>query len=489
MHFLNPIWFTALAALSIPVVIHLWNIRPGKTLKVGSISIFNESSPASSRSFKLLDILLLILRCLLLAMVAVLLAAPFWQGKADRSAKGWMLIPHNYFNQAYHQYKNKIDSLEKKGYEFHYFDAGFSKEKLAEALKNDNSQKQISDSTNYWVLASQLDKKISKTIPVEVFVPDGVAHFGGNTPTLSHFIAWNTFTPADSVKTWLNNAWVTDNGSIRVIQGVSKPSGIAYQFTDIRNDNNSPLYTINTNNGQTSVRLKSADSIQTVVNNQVEQLAIYTENNETDANYLRAALEAVSKFMSGKVQVKVYHQPGAIPANADWLFWLSDDAVQSKNARHVFHYAGGKATANNAWLVNGGDIEHPQLFKSIADRNNEQSVWTDALGNIILGKKVTGYTETYTFYSRFNPTWSDLVWNDAFPNWLLQLLTKEPTVPAKNDTRRVAVQQVETYVATEQASFASQPNNTDLSRYIWYILVMLFFAERWLAHKTQISNG
>ena len=135
MHFLNPIWFTALAALSIPVVIHLWNIRPGKTLKVGSISIFEKASPASSRSLKLLDILLLILRCLLLAVVALLLAAPFWQQKANTSAKGWVLIPRIYFKQAYHQYKNKIDSLDKKGYEFHYFDAGFPKEKLDELQK------------------------------------------------------------------------------------------------------------------------------------------------------------------------------------------------------------------------------------------------------------------------------------------------------------------------------------------------------------------
>jgi UDP-N-acetylglucosamine:LPS N-acetylglucosamine transferase len=57
----------ALAALSIPVIIHLWNIRPGKTLKVGSISLITEASKSTKRSFKLLDILLLIIRCLLLS--------------------------------------------------------------------------------------------------------------------------------------------------------------------------------------------------------------------------------------------------------------------------------------------------------------------------------------------------------------------------------------------------------------------------------------
>jgi hypothetical protein len=31
----TPIWLFALAAIGIPVMIHLWNIKPGKTLEGG----------------------------------------------------------------------------------------------------------------------------------------------------------------------------------------------------------------------------------------------------------------------------------------------------------------------------------------------------------------------------------------------------------------------------------------------------------------------
>ena len=92
--FLNPIWFFGAAALLIPVLIHLWNIRSGKVLKVGSISLINAASRKSSRSFKLLDIPLFILRCLLLFILALLLALPVWQKKIEAAkVKGWVLFP------------------------------------------------------------------------------------------------------------------------------------------------------------------------------------------------------------------------------------------------------------------------------------------------------------------------------------------------------------------------------------------------------------
>jgi hypothetical protein len=488
MQFLNPIWFTALAALSIPVVIHLWNIRPGKTLKVGSISIFEESSPASSRSLKLLDILLLILRCLLLALIAFLLAAPFWRRQTGDAAKGWMLIPRGYFNEAYKQYRGKVDSLTRKGYQFHYFNAGFPQEKLDEVLKN-APQRRGNDSTNYWNLAAHLDKQLPANIPAEVFVPNTTIHFQGNPAAVSHHFNWNTFTLADSVRTWLPNAWVTYNGGIRVVEGTSKPFGIAYQYAEIQNGNNNALFDVKTDNGKTSVHLKDADSIQTAVDNREAILAIFTGNNDADANYLRAALEASTRFMLKRVLVKVYHQPEAIPANADWLFWLSDAAVQAKQAAHVLYYATGKVSADHSWLVNG-DGEHPQLFKSIiANKTGEQPVWTDGFGNVVLRKKSSGNSEEYALYTHFNPTWNDLVWSDAFPNWLLQLLTPETAIAAKYDTRLMDQQQLQTRMTEGRASFQTQAGIVNLSSYVWFVLAALFFAERWLSHKNQLSNG
>src|ERR1700743_1895371 len=123
MILLNAIWLFALAALSIPVAIHLWNIRQGKTLKVGSISLITVSSQKNSRSFKLHDLLLLLLRCLLLALLAFILMQPLWQKRINLAQiKGWILIPKESLKETYQKFKPEIDSLSKAGYEFHYFD-------------------------------------------------------------------------------------------------------------------------------------------------------------------------------------------------------------------------------------------------------------------------------------------------------------------------------------------------------------------------------
>jgi hypothetical protein len=139
MHFLSPIWFFALAALSIPIVIHLWNIKPGKTLKVGSIMLISEASKTNRRSFKLVDILLFILRCLLLALLAFFLAAPVWQHfKTTKKVKGWMLLPKENVKESYQKFKPAVDSLTRAGYEFHYFESGFAKGDLTKILADTN---------------------------------------------------------------------------------------------------------------------------------------------------------------------------------------------------------------------------------------------------------------------------------------------------------------------------------------------------------------
>ncbi|MGZ3929211.1 MAG: BatA domain-containing protein, partial [Mucilaginibacter sp.] len=118
MILLNSIWLYALAALCVPVAIHLWNIRQGKTLKVGSIALINTSSQKSSRSFKLHDLLLLVLRCLLVALLAFVLAMPLWQRHISSSGKkGWVMLPKENLTEAYQKFKPEIDSLTKKGYE------------------------------------------------------------------------------------------------------------------------------------------------------------------------------------------------------------------------------------------------------------------------------------------------------------------------------------------------------------------------------------
>jgi hypothetical protein len=483
MQFLNAIWFFALAALSIPVVIHLWNIRPGKTLKVGSISLITEASKSTHRSFKLLDILLLILRCLLLALLATLLASPVWQKvTSNQKAKGWLLIPKENFKETYRQFKPVVDSLNKAGYEFHYFNYGFTINDLNQLL-TDTKIKDTIAKTNYWNTVRALDNKVSSGTPVYIFTPNGINQFKGSKPAVDLNLHWQTYTAADSVSKWIASASLTNNGSIKVALGKSSPAGTSYSNQIVQNSGNQDI-TVSAKNGQSHVSLKGGNQIP--VDTSTLRISIYTDKYPVDAGYLKAALSAAVDFSGRKSAIKYYTNSSQIPGGQTWLFWLSEQAINgpAKVSKNIFKYEAGKAVNVNTWMEPG----HIAVSKIINQKIEEEAIWEDSFGKPLLS--LTG--NTYHFYSRFNPLWNDLVWSDAFPKMILKLIQRKYISPAKYDERVLSNTQIRPVLVKENKSIASvrSTEQVDLSRYFWLVLVVLLIAERILSHKTkQLSNG
>lgn len=495
MIFLNPIWFFALAALSIPLVIHLWNIRPGKTLKVGSISLITEASKSNRRSLKLLDILLLLLRCLLLALLAAVLAAPVWR-KADeaRNAKGWLLIQKENLKETYTKFRPKADSLTAAGYEFHYFDKGFAKADLKKLLADTLLKDSAKNTANYWSLIKQLDTQAPAALPVYIFTPNSINHFNGDRPSVSMNLHWQTYTVADSTFKWIADARLTGSNNIKVKVGSSSPERISYTDQFIQNDGNAEV-AVNVQNGKPTVSLKSGDQKAVSVDTSTLRIAIYADKYQLDADYLKAALNAVIKFSSRKAVVKEYSNASQIPGGQSWLFWLSDQPVGGllNKSKHVFSYKAGKIISQNS-RVNSGTIHALAngsgvvLYKYIAAKGSGESIWHDGFGHAILGLEGIGSTKVYHFYSHFNPSWNDLVWQDDFPKMMLQLIEGEGlAVPEGYDKRVLSNSQLQPTIVKEKVIItATTPSEqTDLSPYFWLLLVLIFVAERVVAYQKK----
>lgn len=497
MQFLSPIWLFGAAAIIIPVLIHLWNIRPGKVLKVGSISLIDAASRKSSRSFKLLDVPLFILRCLLLVLLALLLALPVWQKKVHTAkVKGWILIPKESFTATYQKFKGSVDSLNKAGYEFHYFNNGFAKSNLKQILLNPkDSLKTTAAPTpaNYWNLIKDLDTKLASALPVYVFTPNQSQHFTGSKPQVALNLHWQTYTPADSVSNWIHDAWFTANGGIRVVQGTGKPLGTAYTYTNVQpNDKANPIYNINTADGKAQISLTGSKQSPVNIDANSKQVAIYTDNDLLDAGYLKAALQAVAQFSQRNISIKTVSTTNAIPANTDWLFWLSDKPVAGHSAQNIFLYEKGKVVNTTGWMSNTttfatalADDEKVEIFKQIDIDSPYQTVWHNGYSKPLLGLQQKGETRIYHFYSRFNPAWNNLVWSDAFPAWMLKLMAEPQKDISAYDKRTLSAQQYTPDVSTQThaATTAKQVENKSLGRYFWLALILVFAAERWLAHR------
>jgi hypothetical protein len=499
MILLNSIWLFALAALGIPVAIHLWNIKRGKTLKVGSTSLITAASQ-NSRSLKLHDLLLLSLRCLLLALVAFVLAIPLWQKHIHTSQiKGWVLIPKENLKESYRNFKPEIDSLNKAGYEFHYFNKGFQRTDLNKILSDTISVKHVSNDS-YWSLIEQLNGQIPSSLPVYLFTSNQASYFKGENPEVSLNLHWRGYTPGDSTSSWIAKAWLTNNNDIHVIEGSSKPTGTFY--TDYTVQPGSPRNTpfaISTDNGRLTVTLKNANSI--AVDTSTWRFAIYADRNSPDAGYLRAALESVSQFTKHKAVISQYIDAGQLPVHQSWIFWLSNKPLNKsliQNSDNLFVYETGKAKDNNS-RINGGNesLSKPQiaLYRSISPVYHEgQAIWLDGFGNPVLSLEKQQQTNLYRFYSRFDPSWSDLVWSNDFPKMILRLLVNPASADKKYDRRIIDAGQLMPVINKEDHATAGKIiEQTYLTNYLWILLVAVFVLERLLAHtsadKKILKNG
>ncbi len=76
MEFLNPGWLWGALALSLPVILHFWHRKRGKEMAWAATRWLSGPVSASSTGFRLENILLLILRCLLLLLLVLFLSKP-----------------------------------------------------------------------------------------------------------------------------------------------------------------------------------------------------------------------------------------------------------------------------------------------------------------------------------------------------------------------------------------------------------------------------
>lgn len=87
MDFLNPAILWGLAALGIPVLIHLWNGRKGITMAWAAVRFLEENNNKPARHIKFDQWMLLMVRLLLLALLVLLLSKLVWATSSNPKEK------------------------------------------------------------------------------------------------------------------------------------------------------------------------------------------------------------------------------------------------------------------------------------------------------------------------------------------------------------------------------------------------------------------
>ncbi|SMB94000.1 conserved hypothetical protein [Hymenobacter roseosalivarius DSM 11622] len=510
----------ALLGLLVPLAIHLWNRRPGRTVRVGSVRWLAASANRRLRSLKLEQLLLLLLRAAVVAILAVALAGPAWQRPAP-PARGQVLVsPELLTSMNIPSVRPLVDSLRRKGYEVSRLERGFlliSAEEWTALLAPPASTDSLgtTETAFLWARAEQAARRFAER-PVHLLTSARLADLQGTRPNLPPNLTWQLIPTADS-GAWVQAAAFSGSDKLRLLIGRSDEEKTTFRATSVARPAADGALTVpdlsglryeTSPTGQVVVRL-AADSAGTPVQRAAPRLWVYYAPDQAeDARYLGAALRAAG---SGLLVPPVITVSAVAPTSTDslaWVFWLSDAPMPAAWKARVrqgliwWQQAPAPGVATTASFgPPGAEALIPLLRRAKATTlPPSATVWADGTGQAVLSRRAEGRGQVYKLHTRLNPAWSGLPDSPELPALLLDLV--QPATPslslARNDYRIAAPAQIQAAIQPRLAAAQNAPQpaakpaaDTFTNLRPWAVLLagLLFAVERLLAQRRPISSS
>ena len=180
--FLLPAFLIGLLGIIIPVIVHMWNTRDSRVIKVGSIRWIQESDSVKVSRIRWNEILLMLLRILIIILL-VLLLADVRSGlvKEKISATNWVLVDPAISDLT--AVADSLAALEEKGWESHF---------LTKDFPLVTEEMEYSEGQNFWEFLTELNLSETKPDSLLVFSYSNWANFHGIRPVLNMEVSWVT---------------------------------------------------------------------------------------------------------------------------------------------------------------------------------------------------------------------------------------------------------------------------------------------------------
>ena len=180
--FAEPLWLLGLAAIAVPIAIHLRGKRVGRVVRVGSVRWLAGVPAAWAPARRVRRIPLLLLRCAVLVALSLALARPYLRASGGEA---WVLVAPEVASQV------SLDSLRQLG----------TVRLLARGLPSIDRVPPDStpQPTDVWSLLREADAAAPAGVRLVVVAPGTVAYLRGVRPELSHAVEY-VAVPADSVR-------------------------------------------------------------------------------------------------------------------------------------------------------------------------------------------------------------------------------------------------------------------------------------------------
>ncbi len=518
-----------LLGLAVPVAIHLWNRRPGRTVRVGSVRWLTATANRRLRNLRLEQWLLLLLRSAIVALLAAAVAEPRWrQPLPPRPVQGIVLLAPDVLQpDVLPALRPTVDSLRRRGYELRLLARGFrhlsaatwaSPDSLASLTQPTRASENIATAPeglpssatppdDYWARARQAADSFPGR-PLRVLSGARMQHFGGLRPALPTRLTWQSVPLPDSAA-WLASATVLHPDTLHLLIGRSRDEATTFRTQRLpRPRTSGPLavaglaglrYVVQSSDSATlQPPGQGAVPVQTApLRVALHAAAAHTES----ARCLRAALRAAALGLAQPLELSIVTPQTPLPTRPNWLFWLSDEPVPAAwNARvqagaQLWQEAVGPGTAvatelDLADLVNAPAVGIRQLVATAPSYTTEV-LWQDGTGRPVLTRQPAGAGHAYRLHTRLQTAWSHLPDSPALPALLLDLL--RPAAPQLDphdmrqlDTRQLRAQLRPATAAAETRPAAGWPpafRVVDLRPWVMLAAAVLFALERAFAHR------
>jgi hypothetical protein len=479
-----PIGLLAAIGIILPVLIHLWNIESGKTLKIGSVAFLGVPSNQQSRSFRITDWPLLLLRCLLICFLAFLLARPTQRQQIKASEQpGWILVEKANFKKLWSSKRKQLDSLLLKGYEIHDFDVNFASLELKDTLSK--APASSVEALPYYSLIRQLDSQMEPGKRAYVYTDNNSFRFQGKQPVIHLDLKWSFLPSARKDTSWVSDSYATSNRMVKQTTAHSTSAGTYYTAALVQ---------------------PTAEDAQVDTSSILVQ--VYQKQGSIDAAYLKAAVMALAQFTNRKIALQNISSFNQIKKNSSLVFWLSEQQPSAAEIQRLpkgvsfFEYAGTKVQKAGTKFQkvdsriqdqNGLALEDAELYKRTEPASTTgQNIWLDAAGISVLSLKTISGVKRYEFYSRFRPDWNNLAWTNGMILFLTPIILPQAAaeIAFQEDqrSRSATAMRVPLLAGSSTTAITNSYVQQSLSPWFWWIAFILLSLERWLTYRKNVQQ-
>lgn len=427
MSFLSPLWLAALAALTLPLLIHLLSRGERRRIRVGSTRLLREAARHQARRLRPTRLLLLAVRCLLLAALALALAEPrLAREPAPRPDVTWVVVDPEV---------TALDDPQLAGTLAAALDEAETKSWLVDGLPEIDADQAppAEQKADLWSLLREIDTSMPPGAMLEIFAVDRLDRLRGERPTLRRPLRWHL----------------------------------------------APVETGDLASGEPP--RKESPPIRAALLAAPERAA--------DAALVRAALDAASHSLGrelldaplAEAELVVRLDPSPMPE--DVLAAVRGGAVLIRDGSDEFVTLPGEVGRVTPREPGAAPFTAHRRA-ALPPRPDALVEWTDGEGAAWLDVSRVGAGWSYRVHGRFHPRWTDLVDRPAFPIWWRALLARHLPEASPRSVEASAGGQGRPRVEIGKPPLTTR-HTTSPEQLAWLVVALAFLAERWLATRVQ----